>query len=692
MSQHTFLFEIGLEEVPAQYVRNAVNQLKTLVENFLTDNRLTFSDVETFATPRRLTVRVNGLADKQTDYSEVAKGPAKRIAQDDEGNWTKAAQGFARGKGASVEDIYFKEVKGEEYVFIEISNPGKPAAEILLEIVTVIDHMSFPVSMHWASYDVKYIRPIHWMVALLDDQVIPLTFLNLTASNVSRGHRYLGSQTVAIADANAYESALAEEYVIVNQDKRKALIEQQIDQLANENNYQIDIDEALLEEVTQIVEYPTAFIGNFDEKYLALPDEVLITSMKNHQRYFYIKDQAGNLLPLFLAVRNGNAEHLDNVRKGNQKVLTARLDDGFFFVNEDKTKTIQDFQDRLAKVTFHAEIGSLQEKMDRTGQIAQYLAEKWSSNLADVQSKDIKRTAEIYKFDLMTGIVDEFSELQGIMGEKYALAFGEAPAVATAIREHYMPISAEGELPDSQLGKLFAISDKLDSVISFFNIDRIPSGSNDPFALRRQTSGIVRILIENELTFDWKTDIINILQTVYHIEDQDRLAHLQTALSQFVNDRLKAILNDQEIRYDIADAVLQSRSADILTKLAASKVLQEASSKSTFKETLEAWNRILNLGAKARELNVQNVTIEESRFETESEKALFNAANGLEMTNDMQANYNQLETLTPVITEFFDHNMVFAEDQTVQNNRLAILSIIAQAILTIADTNRINTK
>ena len=414
--------------------------------------------------------------------------------------------------------------------------------------------------------------------------------------------------------------------------------------------------------------------------------------MKNHQRYFYVKDQEGKLLPLFLAVRNGNAEHLDNVRKGNQKVLTARLEDGFFFVNEDKTKTIQDFQDRLAKVTFHAEIGSLQEKMARTGQIAKYLAEKWSGQLADVQTGDITRTGEIYKFDLMTGIVDEFSELQGIMGEKYALAFGEAPAVATAIREHYMPISAEGELPASQLGKLFAVSDKLDSVISFFNIDRIPSGSNDPFALRRQTSGIVRILIENELTFDWKTDIISILQTVYGIEDQERLVELQTALSQFVNDRLKAILNDQEIRYDIADAVLQSRSADILRKLAASKVLQAASEKASFKETLEAWNRILNLGAKARELNVQDVTIEESRFESDSEAALFNAAKGLEMTNDMQDNYNQLEALTPVITEFFDNNMVFAEDQTVQNNRLAILSMIAQAILTLADTSRINTK
>lgn len=370
MSQHTFLFEIGLEEVPAQYVRNAVNQLKSLVENFLSDNRLTFDNVETFATPRRLTVRVNGLADKQTDFSEVAKGPAKRIAQDEEGNWTKAAQGFARGKGASVEDIYFEEVKGEEYVFINISEPGSQAADILQDVVSVIDQMSFPVSMHWASYDVKYIRPIHWMVALLDDQVLPLTFLNLTASNISRGHRYLGSQEVVIADANAYEAALADEFVIVNQDERKALIEQQIEQLANENKYQIDIDADLLEEVTQIVEYPTAFIGNFDDKYLALPDEVLITSMKNHQRYFYVKDQVGKLLPLFLAVRNGNADHLDNVRKGNQKVLTARLEDGFFFVNEDKTKTIQDFQDRLAKVTFHAEIGSLQEKMARTGQIA----------------------------------------------------------------------------------------------------------------------------------------------------------------------------------------------------------------------------------------------------------------------------------------------------------------------------------
>ncbi|OYQ66757.1 glycine--tRNA ligase subunit beta [Aerococcus sp. 1KP-2016] len=692
MSQHTFLFEIGLEEVPAQYVRDAVNQLESLVSAFLKENRLAFETVETLATPRRLTVRVNGIAEKQEDFSEVAKGPAKRIAQDQDGNWTKAAQGFARGKGASVEDIYFEEVKGEEYVFINISNPGKDALEVLPEIASVIEQMSFPVSMHWGANDVKYIRPIHWLVALLDETLVPVSFLNIQSDRISRGHRYLGSQAVTITSASSYEDDLAKEFVVVNQDTRKKMIEDQIATLATENNYQIDIDQDLLEEVTQIVEYPTAFIGDFDEKYLALPDEVLITSMKNHQRYFYIKDQDGKLLPLFLSVRNGNGEYLDNVRKGNQKVLTARLEDGFFFVNEDKTKSIEDFTARLAKVTFHAEIGSLAEKMARTGQIATYLEEKWSSQLTNIEVTDIERTAEIYKFDLMTGIVDEFSELQGIMGEKYALEAGETPAVATAIREHYMPISADGELPTSPLGKLFAIADKLDAVISFFNIDRIPSGSNDPFALRRQTSGIVRILIENELTLDWKTDIINILQSVYGIEDQDSLAKLQTALNQFVNDRLKPIFNDNGIRYDIADAVLNANSYDVLTKVQASQVLQNARSKDNFKATIEAWNRILNLGEKARELNVADVAIDEAIFETDSEATLYEAAKGLEMTNDLQSNYNQLEALTPAITAFFDNNMIFADDEKVRNNRLAILSLIAQPILTIADTNRINTK
>lgn len=487
------LLEIGLEEMPAHVVTPSMKQLETKVTKFLDDNNLPFASIKAFSTPRRLAVKVAEIAEKQPDTEEEVKGPAKKIAQDAEGNWSKAAEGFVRGQGLTTEDITFKELKGVEYVYVTKKTKGQPVEEVLKGLPEVITSLTFPVTMHWADYDFEYIRPIHWLVALLNDEVVPFSILDVNTDRTSRGHRFLG-EDISFANASEYEEKLTEQFVIADPEKRKDLVRSQIAELSQKHGFQVELDEDLLEEVNNLVEYPTAFVGNFDEKYLSVPEEVLVTSMKEHQRYFDVRTPEGLLLPHFISARNGDSVKIDNVIKGNEKVLTARLEDAEFFYNEDKKLTIDACVEKLKHVTFHEKIGSIYEKMQRVAAAAEIIGE--TVGLSDGELADLQRAAEIYKFDLVTNMVGEFPELQGIMGEKYALLQGETPAVAQAIREHYMPISAEGELPASNVGAVLAIADKLDSLFSFFAVGMIPSGSNDPYALRRQTYGIVRI---------WKT-------------------------------------------------------------------------------------------------------------------------------------------------------------------------------------------
>ena len=354
---------------------------------------------------------------------------------------------------------------------------GKPAKEVLTGLAEVVKSLTFPVTMHWADFDFEYIRPIHWIVALLDDEVIPFEVLDVKTDRRSRGHRFLG-EDVTFAHAKEYEEKLQEQFVIAAPQKRQQMIVEQAEELAQKNNWVIDLDATLLEEVNNLVEYPTVFAGDFEEKYLSVPEEVLVTSMKEHQRYFEVRNEEGLLLPHFISARNGDHVKLDNVIRGNQKVLTARLEDAEFFYNEDKKTSIDQYVEKLKSVTFHEKIGSIYEKMQRVQVIARILGE--SVGLSTEELADLQRAAEIYKFDLVTNMVGEFPELQGIMGEKYARLNGEKPAVARAIKEHYMPTSSEGELPESAIGAVLAIADKLDSIFSFFTVGMIPSGSNDP--------------------------------------------------------------------------------------------------------------------------------------------------------------------------------------------------------------------
>ncbi|EJF1939306.1 glycine--tRNA ligase subunit beta [Enterococcus faecalis] len=681
------LLEIGLEEMPAHVVTPSRIQLEEKVIKFLDEHHLDYETVQSFATPRRLAVKVTAIPEKQADVEEEVKGPAKKIALDAEGNWSKAAQGFVRGQGVTTEDIVFKELNGVEYVYVTKFTKGQSAKDVLTKLNDVITSLTFPVTMHWANYDFEYIRPIHWIVALLDDEVIPFKVLDVTTGQTSRGHRFLGDD-VTFQHANEYEAKLKEQFVVVQPNERKQMIVDQANALAAEKNWQLALDEELLEEVTNLVEYPTAFVGSFDEKYLSVPDEVLVTSMKEHQRYFEVRNDQGLLMPHFIAVRNGDNVHLENVIKGNEKVLIARLEDAEFFYNEDKKLTIEACVEKLKNVTFHEKIGSIYEKMQRVALIAQIIGRK--VGLSEEELEDLKRASEIYKFDLVTNMVGEFPELQGIMGEKYALLQGEKPAVATAIREHYLPTSSEGELPETAIGAVLALADKLDSVFSFFSVGMIPTGSNDPYALRRQTYGVIRIIEDKGWTFP----LVQLQTEVDEAVNQDvekygvLLNEGQAEVVEFVKARLRQLLMTKNVRHDIIDAVVSAEQADLSKLFASANILKSRFEDQDFKPSMEALTRVINLAKKGQELlGDTEEGIDPSLFENKAEKELYQAVNDLSeafATRTIAENYEALVNLRPLIDAYFNETMVMVEDEKVKQNRLKQLMQIAKMALSIA--------
>ncbi|NRD13533.1 glycine--tRNA ligase subunit beta [Pediococcus acidilactici] len=688
---HSYLLEIGLEEIPAHVVTPSIQQLAQKVAKFLKENRLSYDSIEQFSTPRRLAIRINGLGDRQPDIEEDAKGPARKIAQDADGNWTKAAIGFTKGQGLTVDDITFKTIKGTEYVYVHKLIQGKTTQEILPGIKDVVESLNFPTMMKWANYDFKFVRPIRWLVSILDDEILPFQILDVKAGRQSQGHRFLG-KTVDLANPSEYEEKLQAEFVIVDAEKRKALIREQIQAIAQEENWEVTTNADLLEEVNNLVEWPTAFSGKFDPKYLAIPEEVLITSMRDHQRFFFVRNQDGKLLPNFISVRNGNKEHLENVIRGNEKVLTARLEDAAFFYDEDQKNSIDYYVDRLKKVSFHDKIGTMAEKMTRVGSIAQVIAKMLG--LDAEAAEDLQRAAAIYKFDLVTGMVGEFPELQGVMGEKYALLKGEKPAVAQAIREHYMPNSAEGELPESTVGAVLALADKFDNIFSFFSAGMIPSGSNDPYALRRHAYGIVRILAQR----DWSLDLNKFEEAVKQALTDDQTSFGVDVdknfaeVVEFFNDRIKQYLDHHSVSYDIEDAVLAGSQHNVTTIIAAAEVLTNAKAADSFKDEIEALTRVQRIATK--NTTAGDLAVDSQLFNNETEGKLFDLITKIEAMNDadMAAFFKELTSLTPAITEYFDATMVMDKDAKIKANRLNMMSRLANLVLRVGDLTKVMVK
>ena len=681
-----YLFEIGTEEMPAHVVERSVKQLAQRTEKFLKEKGLKFKCTKTFSTPRRLTVLVEDLAEKQEDIDEIKKGPAKKIALDQDKNWTKAAQGFARGQGMTTDDIYFDKLKGTEYAYVHVKKEGKKTSDILLGMSEIIKSMTFPTKMRWDSHDFEFVRPIHWLVSLYGSDVIPVKILDITAGRKTAGHRFLGD-SVVLANSSDYEDALKDQFVIVDANKRRKMIIDQMNKLVKKNNWQIKPDESLLEEVTNLVEYPTVFAGSFAKKYLQMPKEVLITSMKDNQRYFEVYDQNGELINHFIAVRNGNKDYLENVVSGNEKVLVARLDDAQFFYDEDRKYPLSHFVQKLDNVSFHDKIGSMSEKMKRVNIIGDFLAKRWHLDKQVVS--DFDRASQIYKFDLVTQMVGEFAELQGVMGKHYAKLAGEKDDVAAAIAEHYMPTTSEGNLPQTTVGSLLSIADKLDTIITFFAVDMIPSSSNDPYALRRYAYGIVRILINQS----WSLPFNDVLpEIVSALENQTpaklpKKAEQEEEISLFIRDRIKQYLQKNNYKYDIIDAVLASSQQDPIQILAAAKVLQLHHDDDKFKPVVESLIRINNILKKAK-YKGKNI-VNKDLFDNDTEIQLAEGVNDLSKIDKLADLYDGFVKLQPVIDLYFETNMIMAKDEAVKNNRLAQLSDVAQLSKRLGDLSKL---
>ncbi len=681
-----YLFEIGTEEMPAHVVSRSVKQLAERTEKFLKENGLKFKNVKTFSTPRRLTILVEELAEKQDDIDEIKKGPAKKIALDKDKNWTKAAEGFARGQGMSTDDIYFEELKGTEYAYVHVQKEGKKAADILLGMSDIIKAMTFPTKMRWDSHDFEFVRPIHWLVSLFGSDVIPVKILDITAGRKTEGHRFLGD-SVVLANTADYEDALKDQFVIVDAKKRKEMIVDQMNQLVKENNWQIKMDQNLLEEVTNLVEYPTVFAGSFDKKYLEMPQEVLITSMKDNQRYFEVYDQDNHLINHFISVRNGNKDYLENVVSGNEKVLVARLDDAQFFYDEDRKYPLSHFVNKLKNVSFHDKIGSMAEKTVRVRIIGDLLAKRWK--LDEQTIKDFDRASELYKFDLVTQMVGEFAELQGIMGMHYAKLAGEKDDVAVAIKEHYMPTTSEGELPETTVGSLLSVADKLDTIITFFAVGMIPSSSNDPYALRRYAYGIVRILLKQK----WSLPFKEVLPEIVSALDGKTPAKLPKTAEQdeeiaaFIRDRIKQYLQRNNFKYDIIDAVLASSQQDPIQILAAANVLQLHHDDDKFKPVVESLIRIKNILKKAKYKGKNAVNPD--LFANESEQELYAGVNALKDISNLTDLYDGFVKLQPVIDRYFETNMILDKNEEIKNNRLNQLSAVAELADNLGDLSKL---
>jgi len=671
-----FLLEIGMEEIPARFLLDLSQQLEKRVADFLAEERLAYESLSAYATPRRLAVLVHGLAERSEDVSTKAKGPSLKIAKDAEGNWTKAALGFIKGQGASQEDVIVESIKGEDYIFVNKHLPGQAADQVLSGLNRVLEAMTFPVTMTWHDYEIPFIRPVHWIVALLDQELVPLEFVGVKSDRISRGHRFLGHD-VTLAKATDYVEALREQHVLVDFEERRANIRQQLADLASAQGWQVPVDEDLLEEVTAIVEWPTVFYGDFEEKYLSVPHCVLITAMRDHQRYFYALDAKGELLPVFISVRNGNDQHLANVVKGNQKVLRARLEDALFFYQEDLKHDLNFFVDKLAHVNEHFKLGTLADKQVRVGALISQL--QGDLNLDQASYEAALRASQIYKFDLMTQVVGEFDELQGQIGEIYARHYGEDALVAQAIGTQYLPTTSGGALPNQDAGALLALADKLDTLFQYFKVGLIPTGSNDPYALRRTAMGIVEILLDR----GWDLDLLPVFKQLVEAHESDQ--ELLKQLVDFVWARVAVHLRNQSVDMDQIQGIGAANHLEVGKANYVAHFLKTHKDKNptAYKRFLEAITRVVNLGAKVQEEAQLNLDL----AQTDSEAKLLEAAAKIDQYKiSVDALYMYLDNLVPVIEAYFDDNKVNADDETIRVNRLATLKVLTEAVLELFDS------
>ena len=673
------LFEIGTEEIPAHVMPHLLEDLAQLAETMLKEHRLAYEKVRTLGTPRRAALIVTGLAERQEDVNTETRGPSVAIAFDADGNPTKAGAGFARGQGVDPSAL----IQRDGYVYASVHESGAATAELLTSLLPdLVRAIPLPNSMRWGDLDFRFIRPIRWFVALYGTEIVPFTLAGVTSGNHSRGHRTLAPADFVITSAADYEAACEKAYIIVDPERRRAMICEQITETAKACGGTAEITPDLLEEVLYLVEYPTALSGSFEEKYLALPAEAVITPMRDHQRYFPVKAADGSLLPAFITVRNGGKAHLDVVAHGNERVLRARLADAQFFFDEDRKKSLAEHREKLKTVVFQRGLGSMYEKTERLMALTTAIVEEMAAgDTDDAALADARRAAELSKADLVTGMVTEFTELQGIMGREYALLDGESPAVARAIDEQYMPRFAGDELPQTPLGVALSAADKIDNIVGTFSQGRIPTGSQDPFGLRRQALGLVLMLIEQESTM-LLSDLVDEACDLYDLEEfRDKM---QVYVADFIRLRLKNVLSERGVRYDVQEAVLGD--VDLVADVPVRAAYVERLLASEGGEALvQSFVRVGNIAR-----SVTGGTVDPALFKAEEEGALLSAYQAAAAARaEGEDTLPTEQALGRAIDTFFDAVMVMDKDARVKENRLSLLKMIDDDLLETADYSKI---
>ena len=705
------LFEIGTEEIPAKFMPGILKQLKELAAAKMQELRIPFEDITVYGTPRRMAFIAGGVAETQADVVVEAKGPSVKIAYVS-GAPSKAAQGFARGQGVDVKDLVVR----DNYVYAVKHLAGQPVVELLPGLLMdILTSLSFPKTMRWADYEFRFVRPIRWMVALFGDQIIPVEICGVKSGKFSMGHRFMQQSikaaaesqgllsaalskvgnkvysalagvkgTVEIPSAGDYKKVMYDNFVMVDQDERRALILQQIKDLAAQNGGEAEINEDLLEEVNYLVEWPTALCGKFEEKFLSLPKECIITPMREHQRYFPVLDEDGNLLNKFITVRNGGSEHLDIVTHGNERVLRARLSDAEFFFNEDRATKLEDRLEKLKTVSFQEGLGNMYDKSERLVKMAEML--RFAIN-TPVDEEELRRCALLCKTDLVTGMVIEFTELQGVMGREYALLDGEKPEVATGIFEHYLPRFAGDALPATTIGRIVGIGDKLDNICATFSRGLAPTGSQDPYALRRQALGVINILLDA----NYHISLAKIIAGTLYLLDikPEETGKLVPQIMEFFKQRLRNLLMEQGIRYDVIDAVFADKRNDDMVDLAVRcKALAAYVEAGNAEPLVQVSVRVSNLCKKIE----KEVAISGALFKDESENKLHEvvAAASKEIIPeivlyDYAAVLKAGEKVIEPVNTFFDNVMVMDEDENVKNNRLAMLEEVRGIVNAVGD-------
>ena len=663
-----YLLEIGVEELPYKFIPSAIEQLKTGFSKFLEENQVGFSNIKVMATPRRLAVIISDLTDKQPDIEKIIKGPVKKAAFTEEGKLSPAGAGFLKKNNLSESDIYIE----NDYVHAKIKIEGKKTADLLKDNVSnIVLKLQGAHFMRWGYNDEKFSRPIRWIVSILDDKEIPVTIIDKTSSNVTRGHRF-SKQNIVINHPDEYIDKLKDACVYVDQNERKSKIKELVKQEADKLNAKADYSDDLLEEVTYICEYPIAVVCEFDKDFLTIPQEVAVTVMEVHQRYFALYDNNGKLINKFITVTNYVGNEFENIRAGNLRVIKARLDDAVFFFREDTKKPLESYLENIKGITFQKGLGSMYDKTLRLVKLSSWIAK--NLKIYNNETEIIQRTALLCKADLATNLVFEFTELQGFIGADYARVSGEDIKVADGIKEHYFPLNADSETASSIEGQIVGIADKIDTICAVFTGGKKPTGSSDPLGVRRAALGIVKTILEHNLNIN----IAELIQEAIELLPVKKEGALEEIV-EFITQRLIIYLSDFYPK-NILEACT---SVNPLVDLCDYKNRVEALLSLNNPQLAENANRVIRI---LKENSRQEIT--PSLFNTTAEKDLYEAIKSVSIDN--YANYIQyLNSLNPYVTKFFEDVLVMDKDEKIKNNRIALLTKLKNEYCRLADFSKV---